>query len=62
MKKCFLSTPHPSCMMCWWVLVLLLWSDETEEKNEGDMLKLSYTWTELFCLFVALSLTVCLVF
>jgi hypothetical protein len=33
-------------MLHWWVLVLLLWSDETEERNEGDMLKLSYTWTE----------------
>jgi hypothetical protein len=33
MKKCFLSTPHPSCMMRWWVLVLLLWSDETQERK-----------------------------
>jgi hypothetical protein len=36
------------------VLVLLLWSHETEEKNEGDMLKLSYTWTELYSPFMAL--------
>jgi hypothetical protein len=41
-------------MMRWCVLVLLLWSDESEEKNEGDMLKLSYTWTELFSPFMAL--------
>jgi hypothetical protein len=41
-------------MMRWWVLVLLLWSDETQEKNEGDMLKFPYTWTELFSPFMAI--------